>query len=238
LTDIIKYPYTYTSIVNGEKIHYGSFKIKHQKRLIELSENINMKEESEQSFFELLVLMCEDVIDFDFKKLYYVDFEYLLFMIRGKSYGEKISYSKTIQNKKYDFIFDVVKDLNVIGLKELEFQDIKLSNNEVIEISPVYLNEILNVLKIKNEKLLSYSILTYSLRKRKTDDEVFTFDSYEEKMKYLENLEINDLKELKNKYEKFPKLLTSKINKIKIGDYEENFKIEFMDILSNFFEVI
>lgn len=229
----VNFPYTYISIINGDKINYGSMKIKHQKKLLELSENIDDNENSinNLSFLDLFKRICIDLIDYPENKLFYVDFEYLMFLIRGKSYGDKIEYSKKINDKTENFSFDIGKDFSIIGEKNLNKINVTLSNKNVVEISPIYLNEIENLSLIKNENLLNYSILTYSLRKAKNNDEVIVFNDYEEKTNYINELTIDDLKELKNAYNKFPRINGTQINIINNNEY----KTDFLDLASNFF---
>jgi hypothetical protein len=211
-------------------------KIKHQKKLIELSENIksNNSQYDDMLFIDLLKKVCLDLIDVSEDELYYVDFEYLIFLIRGKSYGEEIEYIKTSNGTSYNMIFSIDKDFKIEGEKGLSSQEITLSNKEVVEISPIFLNEMENLQKINNNDLLNYSTITYSLRKVKNDNEVKTFSDYEEKANYINELELSDLKKLKEAYNKFPKINGKKI------EYINNIKVEtnFLDIMSNFFVIV
>jgi hypothetical protein len=228
-----KFPYVYNSIVTGEKIHYGSMKIKHQKRLIELTENIENPNSSDNeiTFIEMVKRMMMELIDTDNKDLFYVDFEYLMFLIRGKTYGDQIEYIKSLGSKDYNFVFDIGQDFTIEGEKGLSKLDVDLTTGEVVEISPVRLSEFDNMITIKNVDLLNYSILTYSLRKRKNEDEVEEFRDYKSKADFINDLEIEDLKSLKKAYNRFPKIKGKKVDSI------EGFEVttEFGDLMSNFF---
>jgi len=231
-----KLPYLYESIVNGEKIYYGPMKIKHQKLLVELQESIKLKEIPDMNFFELLMRINEDLISKPLDELYYADFEYLIFLIRAKTYGESINYNKYSNDMTeiVNITFNILKDFEVIGNKGMSNQRIKLSNDETIEISPLYLKEVNTLSLISGEDSKSYTGLTYSLRKKILDDEVITFNSYEEKASYFNELTIDDLKEVKKKYNEFPKLNMIINKEIKGKTYITNFG----DIISNFFESV
>ena len=229
----MEYYNIYHSIVNDDIIKFNSMKVKHQKRLIETVENVIGKTAKPQEFIEHLKEIIFELVDIDRKNMYYSDFEYLLFLIRAKSYGDNIEYSKKIKKKSVPLTFNISEDISIIGEKGKDFVRVNLSNGDEIELSPLTVEEHFSIDTKQNIVLQKLNILAMSLRKKVFDDEVLSFEMKNSKEDYIDELDIIDLEKLKNAYNTFPKISTKKMEKV--GD--EEFEIEFGDMESNFFEL-
>lgn len=229
------YQYTYESIVDKNlKIEYNPMKIKHQKYLIELAENIKAGEEKSTTFIDLLKKICLTLINKKENELYYNDFEYLVFLIRARSYGENIPYS--ITNKKNineNFVFNIFNDIKIIGKKHLNEHRVLMENGDIVKMTPLMLNEYSRINSFNNNESTNLKILTTSIRAKLHDDNVTKFDAEIEKENYFDELSINDLKKLKEAYNEFPKISTNKM--VKIGDID--MVTDFGDFQSNFFVI-
>jgi len=245
--NILSFPYSYKSIISGENINYGAFKIKHQKKLIELYEEIEDKETNadEMSFVELVEKMCLDLIDIAPNRLFYSDFEYLIFLIRTKSYGEKIQYIKTIKNpvtnefEQIPLIFNINTDIKIKGEQGLREKSVPMVNGDILIISPLYYKEYMEIYKTNkiHKNQINFDIIFNSMRKViKKDNEAIEFSDFNSKSEYFENLEIEDFKNIKIAFSDFPRIDVVKEDEITTdGGTKIKIKTNFGDMTTSFF---
>lgn len=224
--------YVYTSIIDGRTIKYEQMKIKHQRILIESADNILENGYSPTTFIDQFKEIIFDLIDIPKDQVYYSDFENLMFLIRAKSFGDFIEYTKKINNQKYDLRFDISKDLSIIGEIGKSSDKIPLNNGSILIIEPIRANEYFEISKLNVSKSIKkLNLLIVSARAIEQDDEIIRFQNFKEKEEYIIDLDIEDLENIKKSFNSFPKISATKTELIDGIEYN----IDFSDMESNFF---
>lgn len=240
----MEFPYYYTSIVTGKQIPYGPMKVRHQKKLVEMSEQINDGEEQPMSFVRMLEEMCIGLIDCAPSHLYYSDFEYLVFLIRAKSYGDTIQYTKhvtdpeTIKDFTVNSEFSICKDIEVIGEKGLNSVTVESDSGDGIVMSPLKFYEQRESIELcaGRPRSLAMDMAFRSMRKIIKGGEMCEFSSEQEKQAYFEDLTTDDLKKMKAAMSRFPIVRVSKTVVVKAPSGKEvPVTTKFSDMTSSFF---
>jgi len=239
-----EFQFTYKSIITGEEIPYNAMTVRNQRQLIEILENIDSGVEEDINFIQLLKRICGELIGIPYTNLFYNDFEYLVFLIRYRTYGETIRYHLTDESGEFlkgpsdkirEFKFNILKDINVPKVKDKKARaEIKMENGDIVIISPLYCEEYFNLNLDASETKLGLELITTSLRKfKRGDDQIKEFFDINEKIEYIDKLSLKDLKRLTKNFETFPRISLNKKENVDGMVY----RVSFGDMRSNFFEL-
>lgn len=174
INDVPKYTMTIPS--TGKKVSYRPFLVKEQKVLL-----IAMESQDETAIVQSMVDTISSCVDEELNigKLATFDVEYMFTQIRGKSVGEKSTIG--LKCKKCEHENEYTVNLDEIKIKVPKNKNkIKLNDNYMIEMSyPTYNHIItLNNLDVNTVTEALIEVVSMSLDKLYTEDEVISFNDY------------------------------------------------------------
>ncbi len=231
----MNYRYIHKSIIDGSKIQYNPMRVIDQKILVQESDMVRIGDSTPEDFMETLVSVIVGLTDRKETELYYADLECLFFLIRAKSYGSKINFTKKIGSGKnikiHELEFDIEKDLKFPSSSEASGPRRVTLENQTIEIAPLNVNEYMDCITLENKIEKNYAMISKSIRKIITDEEVILFQNDTEKMDFVNDLFLEDFKKIVKEYNSFPQ-----INVFKLYEVDgSKFTVNFEDFESFFF---
>lgn len=235
--------YSYESIIDGSTIHYDAMTGKHVRMLVELLGNIERKVEKDTSFPHLLRRILSGLIDVDDTKLYYADWEQLIFLIRSKSFGSKIGYTVGSGDSLKDYEFDINKNVKILGTTARGAVSVSLADKSQVVIAPLTVEEYFSIDENLEtvEKDIEKQIIC--LRKVKSlEESIVELVDIDQKTTFFDSLSIADYQKIKSEIEMYPRVeLQLCETQEGTGAQSENEKVKKVsfgaNLRSNFFKL-
>jgi hypothetical protein len=190
---------------NNKKVKYRPFTVKEEKILLVAQET----NETEQTILAVKQIVNNCLVDVKVETLSMFDLEYVLLMLRSKSVDNNIKFA--IKDPETQETVELEIDLNTVKITRDEEHTNKVKINEDYTLFLRYptIEEFIRIAKSdQKDPLVSYFIMISCLDKIASESEVFKFSDYtnEEIDDFMENLQGDVVKRIKQFFETMPKL--------------------------------
>jgi hypothetical protein len=222
--------YDLTLPISKQKLKYHPYVIGEEKVFLTAMEGQKVDKKNVVENLINLASNCVLTEGFDINKLSFIDFVYLLSMLRAKSKGEIVESIKKCTNKKcgkdVEFSIDIENDIKIKNGKKI-MDTYKINDKVFLELKPISINLIRTV----DEKTTEYDVLidsiVNSVAKIIWNEKIYSDFTLEDlKENIIDELTEEQLQQVVKKMAKLAKIVMEKKVKCKYCKKEQTIKEE------------
>jgi hypothetical protein len=215
---------------NGKKVKYRPFTVKEEKILLIAQESKDLK----QSINAIKQIVNNCLVDDKIEDFAMFDLEYVLLLLRSKSVDNNVKFKIKDPETKEDVELEL--DLNEVKVAKFDDHTNKIAINEVYTLFLKYPNieQFTSFFdKEEDNSLVIYNIMVACLDKLASEDESYKFSDFskEDIDKFMDDLQGDVLKKIKQFFDTMPKLR----HEMKYKNSNGNDKIFVLEGTQSFF---